>query len=70
MKSKYADYSNSEVVKAVLTRYDLTQAELARMVYISQSRISEALTGVGGLRPAVRQALIDMLETQDNSGIV
>lgn len=68
MKTQYAELTNSELVALALKRMNLTQAELASMFYISQSRISEALTGKGGLRPKVRQAMIDLLETQDNNG--
>ena len=68
MKTNYAEYTNSQVVQAMLDRFGLKQTELASMFYLSQSRISEALTGKGGLRPKVRQAMIDMLVEKDNEG--
>ena len=70
MKPKYAEYTNSQVVQAMLERFGLTQTVLAKMFYVSQSRISEALTGKGGLRPAVRQAMIDLLDADDHSFVI
>ena len=70
MKTDYSKYTNSQIVQAMLDRFGMTQTALASMFYLSQSRISEALTGKGGLRPKVRQAMIDLLAADDASFVI
>ena len=70
MKTKYEDYSDSEIVQAVKTRLKFTQAELARMFYVTDASISRALSGKGRLRPAVREAMIDLLAADDASFVI
>ena len=64
----YSELTDSALVVEVLTRYGLTQQELADMLFVTQQRISKAKTGVNRLRPVIRKQLISMLERQDNAG--
>lgn len=70
MKITYENYSDSEVIQALKTRLKCSQAELAEMFYMSVSSISRALAGKIRLRPAVRQAMIDLLTADDASFVI
>ena len=70
MKTTYENYSDSEVIQALKTRLQFSQAELAEMFYMSVSSISRALAGKIRLRPAVRQAMIDLLDADDHSFVI
>ena len=70
MKTNYAEYTDSQVVSDLKARLKISQTELAKMFYLSQSRISEVMAGKNFLRPAVRQAMIDLLEADDAKFIV
>ena len=70
MKTKYENQSDSDIIQAIKTRLQFTQAELARMFYVTDASISRALSGRGRLRPAVRQAMIDLLTADDSSFII
>lgn len=66
MKNNYSELSHIDLVKEVLRRYELTQAKLAEMLFVHESAISRAINGVGGLRPAIRKRLIEMLAEKDD----
>ena len=70
MKTKYETFSDSDIVRDMKTRLKFTQAELARMFYVTDASISRALSGKGRLRPAVRQAMIDLLDADDHSFVI
>ena len=66
MNTTYENFSDKEVVENVLTRYGLTQTELADILLISQSRVSETANGKRTLRPKVRRKLEQMLAEKDD----
>lgn len=67
MNTTYENLNDNQIVENVLTRYALTQVELADMLLIGQPRISEVLSGRKFLRPKVRKKLVEMLVEKDNS---
>lgn len=67
MKTSYENMNDSELVRAVLDRYELTQVSLASMLFISEAGISRALSGRTKVRPAIRERLKEMLVEKDNS---
>lgn len=70
MKTKYEDYADSDIIQAIKTRLQFKQVELARMFYVSESSISQALAGKIRLRSAVRQAMIDLLDADDSKFVI
>ena len=65
----YSKMTDSELVCAVLAAYAMKQCELAAMLLISESRISNVLHERTTLRPLVRRRLEDMLDLRDRQGI-
>ena len=70
MKTKYENYSDSDIVQAIKTRLQFNQREIARMFYVSDASISRVSAGKISLRPAVRQAMIDLLDADDQSFVI
>ena len=70
MATKYDTYSDKDIVQAIKTRLQFSQREIARMFYISDGGISRVLSEKIGLRPAVRKAMIDLLEANDHSFVI
>lgn len=67
-KQDYTIMDDKTLVQTVMARFGLKQVELARVVFVTQSRVSQIATGKGKLRPAVRQQLVSMLEVDDTRG--
>ena len=65
----YSGLTDAQLVRAVLEAYALKQKELAAMLLISESRISNVLHGRTTLRPLVRRWLEEMLDSKDIQGI-
>ena len=70
MKTKYENYSDSDIVQSIKTRLQFNQREIARMFYVSDASISRVSAGKISLRPAVRQAMIDLLTADDASFVI
>ena len=70
MKTTYAEYTDSQIIDALVERLGYKQVEIAEMFYIAESSVSEVRRSKKRLRKKVRQAMIDLLETQDNNGII
>ena len=68
-KKDYSGLTDAQLVRAVLTAYAMKQCELAAMLLISESRISNVLHERTTLRPLVRRRLEDMLDLKDRQGI-
>lgn len=70
MKTTYEEYTDSQIIDALVERLGFKQVEIAKMYYIAESSVSEVRRSKKRLRKKVRQAMIDLLETQDNNDII
>lgn len=64
-----SEMTDAQLIRAVLEAYALKQRELAAMLLIAESQISNVLHGRTTLRPLVRRRLEDMLDMQQRQGI-
>lgn len=65
----YSELTDAQLVRAVLTAYALKQKELAAMLLLAESQISNVIHQRTTLRPLVRRRLEDMLDLRDRQGI-
>lgn len=66
--TNYSGMTDAEIIRRVIELYGINQTQLANRVYVTHASISRAIHGKSGLRPKIRQAMIDMLVEKDSSG--
>lgn len=66
MQTLYEDYTDSQLIDALVERLNMKQVEIGKRFYMSESSVSQARKGTKRLRISVRQGMIDLLIQQEN----